>query len=164
VGSLKELLDSLPQVGRLTWIGLSPRSRGEIQPVEEAQLEPGTGLQGDHHSASGRGKRQVTLIQSEHLDVIARLLGREDCAPELLRRNLVVTGINLHALKKRRFRLGTAVLEGTGDCDPCSRIEENLGAGGFNAARGHSGINAIVHEGGTIRLGDEVELLPGGTT
>ena len=50
-------------------------------------------------------------------------------APALLRRNVVVSGIPLVALKGRRFRIGEVVLEGTDDCDPCSRMEAALGAG-----------------------------------
>lgn len=153
--STSELLERFPHDGRLDWIGLSPRRRGTIASVEEARLEPGTGLEGDHHSRSGRGKRQVTLIQAEHLPVIEALVGRP-VAPDELRRNLVVSGINLAALKSVRFRLGEALLEGTGPCPPCSRMEENLGPGGLNAMRGHGGLTAVVLEGGAIRVGDPV--------
>ena len=77
--------------------------------------------------------------------------------PEQLRRNLVVEGINLSALRNRRFRLGAALLEWSGECHPCSRMDEELGPGGYNAVRGHGGITARVLEGGTVRLGDAVE-------
>ena len=81
--------------------------------------------------------------------------------PEQLRRNLVVEGINLSALRNRRFRLGAALLEWSGECHPCSRMDEELGPGGYNAVRGHGGITARVLEGGTVRLGDAVErVLP----
>ena len=69
------------------------------------------------------GKRGITLIQAEHLPVIAALAGHRRRAARLLRRNLVVAGIPLVALKDRRFRIGEVVLEGTGPCDPCSRME-----------------------------------------
>ena len=99
------------------------------------------------------GKRQVTLIQAEHLPVIAALAGLETVAPEHLRRNVVVSGLALLALKDRRFRIGDVLLEGTGECHPCSRMEEAFGPGGYNAVRGHGGITARVLEGGLIEVG-----------
>jgi len=101
----------------------------------------------------------VTLIQAEHLPVIAALSGHATIAPATLRRNLVVSGIPLIALKQRRFRIGEVELEGTQPCDPCSRMEDALGAGGYNAMRGHGGLCARVLRGGLLRLGDEVQPL-----
>ena len=60
------------------------------------------------------------------------------------------------ALKGRRFRIGTAVLEGSGDCAPCSQMEEALGTGGYNAVRGHGGITARIIESGSVTIGDVV--------
>lgn len=157
---LEQLLASIPQRGRLEWIGLSPARRAAIEPVASALVEAGTGLRGDHHARSGRGERQVTLLQAEHLPVVAALLDREEIAPEALRRNLVVSGINLLGLRDRRFTIGAVTLEGTGPCPPCGRMEENLGPGGHHAMRGHGGITARVVEAGTIRLGDPVVAVP----
>ena len=69
----------------------------------------GAGLVGDRYG-SGSGKRGITLIQAEHLPVIAALSGHGSVAPALLRRNVVVSGIPLVALKGRRFRIGQALL------------------------------------------------------
>jgi MOSC domain-containing protein YiiM len=77
--------------------------------------------------------------------------------PDLLRRNLVIAGINVSVLKDQRFTIGEVLLEGTGPCVPCSRMETNLGPGGYNAMRGHGGINARIVTSGTIRLGDAVQ-------
>jgi MOSC domain-containing protein YiiM len=96
--------------------------------------------------------------------VIAALIGDQTVGagqvdPSLLRRNLVVSGINLQALKGWRFSVGGVLLEGTGLCHPCSRMDEALGTGGLNAMRGHGGLNARVLESGSIRLGDAVIAL-----
>ncbi|WP_341213654.1 MOSC domain-containing protein [uncultured Limimaricola sp.] len=112
-----------------------------------------SGLAGDH---ARPGKRAVTLIQAEHLPVIAALSGHGAVSPEALRRNIVVSGVNLTAARHRDLRLGTAVLRFSVPCAPCSRMEAALGAGGYNAMRGHGGWCLEVLEPGWVGLGDTV--------
>ena len=138
--TIADLKSQLPQLGRLEWIGMATVRRGEIQVAKEAILKPGMGIEGEHHAKGGNSKRQVTLIQHEHLPVVAAVLQKDIVTPERLRRNLVVSGINLLALKDARFRIGDVLLEGSGLCAPCSLMEYNLGPGGYNAMRGHGGI------------------------
>lgn len=156
--SLRDRLETLPQQGRLEWIGLRPAHRAPVETRECVAARPGVGLLGDRYRGSGR--RQVTLVQAEHLDMLAALLGDAPgpIDPARLRRNLVVRGLNLLALRRASFRIGAVLFEGTGACDPCSRMEEALGPGGFNAMRGHGGITARVLEAGIIALGDPVRL------
>jgi MOSC domain-containing protein YiiM len=151
---IKELLAVIPQDGKLEWIGLRPAHRVPVRGVTSVCAEAGRGLIGDRYAESPGTKRQVTLIQAEHLPVIARLSGHASIPPEWSRRNLVVSGVNLLALKDRQFRIGTVLLEGTGLCHPCSRMEEVLGPGGYNAMRGHGGITARVLESGELHVGD----------
>ncbi len=158
VQTLESLLNSLPQVGRLEWIGLRPARLGDISIVNKAEVIAERGIAGDHRFEGRRGsKRQVTLIQAEHLLAVAGMLHRADLPPELVRRNLVISGINLLALKGKQFQVGNVLLEYSGPCEPCSRMETVLGPGGYNAMRGHGGITAKVIEGGTIHIGDSVQ-------
>ncbi len=153
---LQELLSTLPRPGRVEWLGVRPARREPVVVVDSVEAREGRGLTGDRFRGGASSKRQVTLIQAEHLAVIAQLLGRERVDPSLLRRNIVVSGINLLALNGAQFTIGGALLEGTGGCHPCSRMEETFGAGGYNAVRGHGGITARVISGGVIRVGDAV--------
>ena len=155
---LARLMANLPRAGRVEWIGLRPARGDAMQLVQEVEAASGAGLSGDRYRGRD-GKRGLTLIQAEHLPVIAALSGHAAVSPEHLRRNLVVSGIPLVALKGRRFRIGEVELEGTDACDPCSRMEEVLGPGGYNALRGHGGLCARVLRGGVLRLGDAVEAL-----
>ncbi len=154
----KQYLRSIPQQGKIGWIGIRPKRLLEVHSFSEVTANPDTGLESDHFKKSSTGKRQVTLIQLEHLDLVARILGKKGIAPELLRRNIVVSGINLLALKNQQFQVGEVLLETTGICAPCSRMEENLWAGGYNSMRGHGGITAKIIQGGQIKIGDVVKL------
>ncbi len=81
--------------------------------------------------------------------------------PQRTRRNVVVAGINLLALVRLRFAVGDEViLVGTGACAPCSKMDSTIAEGAFQAMRGHGGITAKIERGGTIRVGDRVEVLP----
>lgn len=155
---LARLMATLPRAGKVEWIGLRPARDEAMIASGTVEAIAGAGLVGDRYKG-GSGKRGITLIQAEHLPAIAALAQRPDLTPALLRRNVVVSGIPLIALKQRRFRIGTAVFEGTEECDPCSRMEDALGPGGYNAMRGHGGLCARIVEGGTFGLGDALEAL-----
>ena len=142
--------------GRLAWIGLRPARRAPPEAVASAEIAA-AGLVGDRHPSPGR--RAVTLIQAEHLAVIDALCDGA-ATPEALRRNLVVAGINLAALRGRAVALGGTILRLTGPCAPCSRMEETLGPGGYNAVRHHGGWCAEVLAPGPVVLGDALRPVP----
>ena len=155
--TLKQLIKNLPQQGKVEWIGVRPEKRKPLKTLEKVTVIE-RGLEGDHYSGRS-GNRGVTLIQAEHVDAIASLLHKDKIDPLDLRRNIVVSGINLLALKEREFKIGTAVLKMTGLCHPCSRMEETFGTGGYNAVRGHGGINARVVTPGEIKLNDRIKVI-----
>jgi len=74
----------------------------------------------------------------------------------LTRRNILVSGINLLALKGKQFQIGDAVFEYSGECHPCSRMEEALGKGNYNAMREHGVITAKVVKEGELKIGANV--------
>jgi len=188
---LRHLAQQFAAPGRLVAIGLRPARGLPLQAVAQARALAGRGLDGDRAARGASapapagdlfgalprpagGKRQVTLLQAEHLPVIAALAGVAAIEPLLLRRNLVVAGLNLLAARtlfKDRplvLRLGApgaaaagqVVLEVTGPCEPCSKMATLLGPGGYNAVRGHGGVTARVLQGGWLRLGDAVHCGP----
>ena len=70
-----QLMAKPTKPGTVEWIGLRPERRGPLQSVQEAEAVSGSGLAGDHFHGQGDGKRQVTLIQGEHLDAVAPFCG-----------------------------------------------------------------------------------------
>ena len=153
--TISTLIEHFSKAGTVEWIGVRPARKEPLISLDEAQVTL-TGIKGDHRNKPG--KRTITLIQAEHLDVIASLCANElaPIDPARLRRNIAIRGISLLGLRNKEFRIGTALLRGSGLCAPCSRMETELGYGGYNAMRGHGGICAEVLEEGTVQIGQTV--------
>ena len=168
--TLQQLARQFPADGRVEAIVLRPAREAAAVLVNEVEAEPGRGLLGDRRAATARKsinaqKRDLTLFQAEHLDVLARWSGGTAVDPRRLRRNLIVSGINLIAMRSpfRDFELEWAIgdtvrMVVTGPCDPCSKMEAEFGPGGYNALRGHGGMTARIVAGGLLRVGDRITL------
>ena len=169
-GTLRDLVRRFHGTGRLGAIVLRPDRLKDAVSVQEARAEPGLGLIGDHRSlrlrqSDAQRHRELSLIQAEHLSLLGVWTGQAPIAPERLRRNLVISGINIAAMhspfREERFvwRIGGSVrIEITGPCPPCSRMEDELGEGGYAALRRHGGATARIVVGGVLRVGDTVNL------
>lgn len=146
-------------VGRVEALQVRPARRRAPEAV--ATWSPGAvssdGSGPRDHARSA--KRAVTLLQAEHLAVMASMLGRP-VSFDATRRNVLVSGLNLSVLVGRRFAVGTCILEGTEACHPCARMEEDLGTGGYAAMMGHGGLCARIVVPGVVSVGDVVRLVP----
>lgn len=147
--------------GRVEAIIVRGTPRERARAVGQTQALAGIGLADDRLGQRGEAElstRQVTLIQHEHLPLIAAFARSGPLDPVDLRRNLVVSGINLLTLKKAQVRIGEALIEIVGPCAPCSRMEEVIGPGGYAAMRGHGGMTARILASGLIAVGDAVSV------
>jgi MOSC domain-containing protein YiiM len=146
--------------GKLEWIGLRSERRGEVVVVEQTEAVVDLGLVGDHRMKKTPGSaRQVTLISSEYIQQICQHTGHQSIEPRLLRRNLMISGMNMNLLRYQRLQIGDVILETNALCHPCSRMDEALGAGGTAAMFGYGGLCAKVIQGGCFQLGDPVVRL-----
>lgn len=151
-------------ISRLNWIGVRPaRNLGMVE-LDRAEVRIGRGLVGDRYgkvapkSGVNNGKREVTLITMEAIQIIAahlRVIDGRDLYP-YTRRNLVVEGVDLVEFIGKRFSIGEVEFEGTGECEPCVRMNLALGRGGFAAMRGLGGLTARVIQPGYLRIGETV--------
>ncbi len=168
--TLRDLITRMATQGRVEAVVVRTERNKSAEVVDAAKAEPGLGLMGDRRAKNKRTdkasrKRELTLIQAEHLPLIARWCGMENIEAARLRRNLAISGVNLLAMKspfadvRLEWQIGNEVcIEVTGPCDPCSKMEAELGSGGYNAMRGHGGMTAMIVSGGIIRVGDVVIL------
>ncbi len=168
--SLRQLTQQFRQTGQLEAIYLRPARGIDCIAAQQTEAIAQKGLVGDRFSKTLSrnplgSNRQVTLIQAEHVAVISAFIGAPVDAAKL-KRNLVVSGINLLAAKSlfkdqvMHINIGEVILQVTGPCEPCSKMETTLGQGGYNAMRGHGGVNAKIIKGGILNIGDYVSCVP----
>ena len=149
--------------GQLTAIYHAPRAGAPMQAAPSVEAVAGRGLVGDRYfDAAGSFSRwpgphrEVTLVAEEDLADYARSTGRTLAASDS-RRNLLVRGVPLLDLLKRRFRVGEVELEGLRKCQPCKYLVRLTGDPALLPGLvDRGGIRARVLAGGTLHVGDAV--------
>jgi MOSC domain-containing protein YiiM len=145
-------------------IYIAPKGSAAMERVEEVWTVEGCGIEGDRYcKGTGFWTRygdvcEVTLIESEDLDYIRNELGISVKNGEH-RRNFVTRGIRLGDLRRKRFRVGEAVLEDDRPRPPCKHVQDLSEPGMTRALKGRGGICARVVEEGVIRALDAIAVL-----
>jgi MOSC domain-containing protein YiiM len=159
------LKGGLVMAGFVQGIFFALEGGAEMKSVQAATALEGCGLEGDRYCAgTGHWSRfgrvcEVTFIAGEDLDYIERETGVSVRNGEH-RRNIVTRRISLKALRRgERFRVGEAMFEYRGPRSVCRYIERLTEPGMTQALKGSGGICARVIENGTVRVGDEIEVL-----
>ncbi len=149
--------------GRLIDIFVAPQAGAAMRRVTSADCIAGAGLDGDRY-ALGRGHWiktdgcEVTLVAREDLERATRRGGQSFAEGEH-RRNLVIEGIPLDALRRRRVRIGEVLFEFHRLRPPCGYLDRLLQPGAGKALGRGAGVGLRVLEAGRIRVGDPVQVL-----
>jgi MOSC domain len=153
-------LEDAAAAARVTHLFTAPAAGQPMLAHESVQVTPGLGIPGDryatrlgHWSDPRWRDQELTLVAAELLDELG-------LAPDALRRNIVIRGIDLHDLIGLEFSIGGAVLRGQRICAPCAYIGRlNQRPGLFGELDGRGGIRVRIASAGTIRVGDEITIL-----
>ena len=141
--------------GSIVSIQLCVGHRDPMKSVESAEMTAGYGIEGDRHAVSrgARTARQALLMDVETLEKFSLERGQ-------VRENITTSGIDLHSLEAgQQVSLGgDAVVEITGFCAPCERMDE-IRDGLRIALERQRGMLATVVRGGSISVGDPVSAL-----
>ena len=148
--------------GEVVSIFIAPEEGAPTVEVPEVRAVPGSGLEGDRYfmnvgkmSKKNKPEREVTLIESETIEAVARDYDIEFGLGDS-RRNVVTRGVPLNHLVGREFNVGETRLRGIKLCDPCAYLESLTSEGVRKALANRGGLNAQILSGGVIRPGDEV--------
>jgi MOSC domain-containing protein YiiM len=144
-------------------IFMTATGSAQMERVEEVRTIEGCGIEGDRYcEGTGFWTRfgdvcQVTLIEGEDLDYIEEEFGVRVKNGEH-RRNIVTRGLRLDEMRRKRFRIGEAILEYDRPRPPCRHVQDLNEAGMTRALKGRGGICARVVKAGWIRAGDAIEV------
>lgn len=123
-----------------------------IQAVPAVECVAGRGLRGDRffdHKSNYKG--QVTLFSAEVFDELCATLNLREARPAALRRNLIVSGLDLNELIGQEFELQGVRFMGTEECRPCYWMDEALGPGAEAWLRGRGGLRCRILSDGWLR-------------
>lgn len=144
--------------GHLAGICTAQKKRDDLQAIEQAEIKVDGGLVGDRYfrpKDGGKPDQEITLIESEALEALARECGIP-LQPVQVRRNLVTRGVPLNHLIDREFTVGEVRLRGIRLCEPCAHLEAMTHQGVREGLLHRGGLRARVIKGGTVRVGDQI--------
>lgn len=142
-------------MGVIKGICISEKRGTAKHEIEEAVLVKDWGIQGDAHA--GHWQRQVSLLSYEKIEEFRKK--GADIGLGAFGENLIVSGYDFGSLPVgTRFRCGDAILEMTQigkECHSHCEIYKRMG----ECIMPREGVFAVVLEGGTIRKGDNLEIM-----
>lgn len=134
-----------------------PKRHGEISLRESILGTVEKGLQGDYYQK--KGPRQVSVLFADQWE--EAIADFEEKPHWWYRRaNILVRGIRNPQTVGVKLRLGSLILEITGECDPCMRMEEVRLGLEQKLLNWRGGVTAQVDQQGHVHIGDAVEILP----
>ena len=153
-------------MGTVEAICIAPAASVPMHEVASIEAVVDVGLVGDRYAKrigfysprpTDPGAREVTLFEAEVLDMLRTEHGI-DLIPAEHRRNLTVRGVKLDELLGQRFSVGEVVLEGVKDCPPCEHLQQLVAKPVLRPLVDCGGLRARIIAGGTLRVGDSVEV------
>ena len=140
--------------GSVVSMRLNVGSRKPMKEVDSARVITGQGIEGDRHlkEDGSRSRRQILIMDRETLDNFSLDDG-------IIRENITVAGMDFSSIDAGdRVSIGReVVLEITGECEPCARMDE-IRAGLQNELDGQRGMLAYAEKGGLISVGDVISV------
>jgi MOSC domain-containing protein YiiM len=148
------------QRGQVEAIFLAPNHGEPPSEVPSAVAQPGRGLEGDRYFNSPDAG-DITLIEAEAIERLRAEHGL-DLGHGESRRQVLVRGVDLSTFVGRRFRVGQVECRGDERCEPCQHLAGLVESPAVLIGLVHTGLRASIITDGTIRPGDEVELVKAG--
>lgn len=144
--------------GNVAGIARRERPRAEMETLLTADVCETEGVEGDRRGAVAEDGRRVTVLFAGQWEEVCRQL-EADLPWSVRRANLLIEGLDNPRAEGARLTAGEAVLEVTGECDPCSRMDEiHPGLREALTEDWRGGVTCRVLRGGAVAVGDAVSV------
>jgi len=139
------------------YFGHHGRAADDYPLVEVPQIEcvAGHGIRGDRfYNYRDNYKGQITFFSFDVFEKFTRHFGLTDKSAGALRRNVIVSGVDLNELIGEEFSIQGLRLRGTAHCKPCYWLDQAMVPGTEKFLEGNGGLRAQILSDGVIAVGD----------
>jgi len=137
------------------------RENNGVVSRESVTCTAGKGIVGDRYYGHSKDyKGQITFFADEVAAAMQKHFNVDDLDRSAMRRNVLVSGVDLNSLIGKRFRIGELILTGSEECAPCFWMNEAVREGVHEWLKGKGGLRCRIEKSGTLKIGDvRVEIL-----
>ena len=123
--------------------------------VEQVECVAGHGIRGDRFfDYRDDYKGQITFFSHEVFGKLTAHFGLKDKSAGVLRRNVIVSGVNVNDLIGEEFSIQGVRLRGTAHCKPCYWMNQAVAPGAEEFLQGQGGLRAQILSDGVVAVGD----------
>lgn len=120
--------------------------------VPSVQCIAGRGLVGDrYYSYEQDYKGQITFFDWAVFLDLCNTLDTHDRPASVLRRNIIIDGVDLNDLVGKRFEIQGIQFQGSEECKPCYWMDRAFAPGAYAAMEGRGGLRARILTSGELR-------------
>ena len=144
------------------YFGHHGRAPDDYPLMEVPQIEcvAGRGIRGDRfYDYRDNYKGQITFFSFEVFAKLAEHFGLTNKSAGAVRRNVVVSGVELNDLIGEEFSIQGVRLRGTAHCRPCYWLDQAVAPGAEQFLEGNGGLRAQILSDGVIAVGDAQLML-----
>ena len=123
--------------------------------VSSVECVAGSGIRGDRfYDYRDEYKGQITFFSLEVFDRLAAHFALTNKSAGALRRNVIVSGVELNDLIGEEFSIQGVRLRGMVHCKPCYWLDQAVAPGTEKFLQGNGGLRAQILSDGVIAVGD----------
>lgn len=129
-----------------------PAGDAPCREVDVLECVAGRGVRGDRffdYRPDYPG--QITFFSAEVFAELCAALGVRDAAPSAVRRNVVLSGVELGELIGQEFELQGVRFRGMAECRPCYWMDQAIAPGAETWLQGRGGLRAKILTSGFLR-------------